>query len=118
LDSEHTFNGYVSGAFAQQFIIFLTDKNDIYSKIGVTTNLNGYITTHLKNDRHLSKDDLSKLLNERGTTFRILLPSKDVILDIKNWNNFSVKNLLDFGFTKDEIVERKHIFNTRQIKMI
>ena len=51
--SEHTFKSYNTSPLSQQFIIFNTDRNDNYCKIGVTTNSNGFYTAHLRNDAHI-----------------------------------------------------------------
>jgi transcriptional regulator of NAD metabolism len=63
LDSS-TFRNYTSG-FNRQFVIFLTDLKDNYSKIGVTYGFK-YRTAHLLNDEYISKYDLKGILNERN----------------------------------------------------
>lgn len=110
--SKGTFDSYNSSPFSQQFIIFLTDEKGNMSKIGVTTSINGYLTAHLKNDSYCPKEKLVEILSERGTNFGLLLPSKEQVSEIKNWNNFAVKDLLDIGFTKEEIVSKKSRFNS------
>lgn len=114
--SKGTFDSYNSSPFSQQFIIFLTDEKGIMSKIGVTTSIRGYVTAHLKNDSYCSKDKLVEILSERGTNFGLLLPSREQISEIKNWNNFAVKDLLDIGFTKEEIISKKSKYNIGNTK--
>jgi len=114
--SKSTFDSYNSRPMSQQFIIFLTDETGNRSKIGVTTNINGYQTAHYKNDAYCSQKDLSEILKERGTRFGILLPSKESIREIKDWNQFPVENLKQMGFSNDEILSRKTLFNTGQTR--
>ena len=113
--SKHTFDSYNSQPMSQQFIIFLTDEPGIKSKIGVTTNINGYNTAHYKNDGYCSQKDLTEILDNRGVMFSILLPSKESLLEHPKWNPFAVKNLKDIGFTMEEIAERKNIFSSNDL---
>lgn len=108
--SESTFNGYVSSPLSRQFVIFLTDREDNYSKIGVTTNYTGYYTSHLKNDAHINKDALKSLLEERGFDFKLLLPSKESILRM-DLTDVNKANLVDI-LSKEEILERTRRITT------
>ena len=114
--SKGTFDSYNSDIFSQQFIIFLTDEKGIMSKIGVTTSIRGYITAHSKNDGYISKDGLIQILKGRDVDFKILLPTKDQLLSIKKWDNFAVKDLLEIGLTKEEIVSKKERYNSGSTK--
>jgi hypothetical protein len=96
--------------------VFLTDESGVKSKIGVTTCVDGYVTAHYKNDSLCSKDELSNILRRRGTSFDILLPSKEVVSKISNWNNFSVSSLKEIGFTNIEILKKKTSYNTNNTK--
>ena len=116
LNSEYTFNSYNSEPFSQQFIMFLTDKNNNYSKIGVTTNITGYKTSHLKDDAFFSEKQLKDLLEEKEIDFKILLPLKENILKLNDFSPFPVKVLLDIGISKEEIIERKKTFNVNYAK--
>jgi len=113
--SKYTFDSYNTHPLSQQFIIFLTDEPGIKSKIGVTTNINGYNTAHYKNDGYCSQKDLTEILDNRGVKFSILLPSKESLLEQPKWNSFAVKTLKDIGFTMEEIVERKNIFSSNDL---
>lgn len=110
VNSKSTFESYVNhGILGAQFIIFLTDQTGNMSKIGVTTNLKGYYTAHLKNDAHFPKSKLDALLKERGTKFGVMMPSKESV-SIKMFDGIPVESLLQVGFTKEEILEHKNIF--------
>lgn len=114
--SEGTFRSYNSLPMSQQFIIFLTDETGIKSKIGVTTNINGYRTAHFKNDGYCDAKTLKEILEDRGTKMALLLPTKERILEIPSWNNFSVANLKQIGFTNQEILDKKKLYNTSGTK--
>jgi F0F1-type ATP synthase delta subunit len=111
VNSEATFNSYNSEKLSQQFIIFLLDRDDNYSKIGVTTNMRGFKTAHLKNDAFVSKNKVEELITERGVDKSILYPSKENILKL-DWDQFNVSVLLEVGFTKEEIIKRKNLETT------
>jgi hypothetical protein len=110
--SKQTFDSYNIGTLPQQFIIFLTNESGNRSKIGVTTNIDGYRTAHFKNDSYCRLEELSTILKERGTRFGILLPNKDLLMEFPNWNKFPVKSLKQIGFTTEEILAKKELFNT------
>jgi hypothetical protein len=102
-----TFDGYNRFPLSQQFIIFLLDKKDIYSKIGVTTNLtNGYYTAHLKDDKHISKEKLTEILTSRGFDINSLYPTKENAIEF-SWAYVDESILKDLGFTDDEILKKK-----------
>jgi len=104
--SEYTFNSYNSSELSQQFIIFLLDRNDNYSKIGVTTSILGYRTAHLQNDGYLSLQELNTLLEDRKINVSILYPSKESSLTL-DWSFVENKVLSDIGFSEKEIIEKK-----------
>lgn len=115
--SESTFNGYVCSPLSRQFVIFLTDREDNYSKIGVTTNYTGYYTSHLKNDQRIDKDSLKSLLEERGFDFKLLLPSRESILRM-DLTDVNKANLVDI-LSKEEILERtRRITFSSEIKAL
>lgn len=112
--SEHTFNSYVSGDLGIQYVIFLLDVSGNSGKIGLTVNVNGFSTAHLKNDEYIDKTKLEVILNERGTTIKDLYPKKEEVTQ-KSFDNASVEGLLAIGFSKEEILERKNKYASRNI---
>lgn len=114
--SEKTFNNYNTGPFSQQFIIFLTDESGVKSKIGLTSDINGYRTAHYKNDSYCDKKSLESILKDRDVNIEIIYPNKEEIRKIKSWNNFSVEVLKNIGFSNDEILSKKSLFNTNKTK--
>lgn len=112
--SEHTFNSYVSGDLGIQYIIFLLDVGGNSGKIGLTVNINGFSTAHLKNDEYIDKTKLEVILNERGTNIKDLYPKKEDVTQ-NSLDNASVEGLLAIGFTKEEILERKNKFKSRNV---
>ncbi len=110
--SEYTFNSYNSDPLSLQYIIFLLDETGNMSKIGVTVNTQGYVTAHLKNDSYIAYPELSKLLEDRGTKFSMLLPTKDNI-KYNMFNDIPYQLLIDFGFSKDEIFKNKNIYKSK-----
>jgi hypothetical protein len=143
--SEYTFQSYNNQPLSQQFIIFLLDKTDIYSKIGVTSNIKGIYTAHLKNDSYVNPNKVIKILKDRDVDTSILYPSKKSALEIDwsftptgvlkeigfteeeiyskkrndisnlDWSGLSVEFLLGGGFTKEEIVKKKNLFGNYQL---
>lgn len=140
VQSEGTFNSYNIDYLSQQFVIFLLDKKDNYSKIGITTNINGFVTAHLKNDRGISERDVLEILKLRNFDISLLYPSKENSLELSwafvpssilskigftedeillkkrkdilslNWDKLSVYYLIESGFKKGEIVKKKKVF--------
>lgn len=115
--NQSTFNSYVSG-IDNQYIIFLTDKKDNYSKIGVTFGL-AYKTAHLVNDEYISLQKLSKLMDDRDVSINIL---KIDIEEFKNnkdkINKVSVEELIKYGFSTDEIFPHKTIYSERDVRYV
>jgi len=107
--SKSTFDSYTSSELSRQFIIFLLDVNTPLRKIGVTTDLYGYHTAHDINDGRVSREELIKILEDRGCSISIIYPSKENI-KYSSFNGVSVGVLLDYKFTKEEILKHKHVF--------
>tara|TARA_R110000772_G_scaffold2410_2_gene8450 strand:+ start:64616 stop:68131 length:3516 start_codon:yes stop_codon:yes gene_type:complete len=109
VNSESTFNSYSNGGF--QWIIFFTDlsASDVNSKIGVTTG-EGYRTAHNKRDGYISELALESILLKRGYELEKLNISRELLLDMDDWSNISVKTLLFRKFNKEEIIKRKKVF--------
>lgn len=115
--SQTTFNYYNIG-FYKQYIIFLTDKTDNYRKIGVTYGLK-FKTAHKLNDSFMSKNEVNKILKERGTDITILsVDREEALRDKSSINRTNISNLLEQGFTKEEIFSNKDIYNNEDIKHI
>ena len=113
--SESTFKSYNSYNLSQQFIIFNTDRTDNYCKIGVTTNVNGFYTAHLRNDAMFDQPSLKSFLDNKDVKFSVLMPSKENIQALKSWANIRVDSLINIGFTKEEIVDKKEVYNSRDV---
>jgi len=104
--SEGTFNSYNSEPLSQQFIIFLLDRNDNYSKIGITTNMKGIKTAHLKDDKYIKSEEIVNLLKTRKFDTSLLYPSKENASGI-SWAYCPFNVLKKIGFTDSEIIEKK-----------
>lgn len=107
--SEATFKSYNSGQLSRQFIIFLLDENNNYSKIGATSNINGISTAHLKNDQYINPIELISLLKNRNVDTSLLYPSKESVRKA-DWGKISVETLINIGFSKEEIIKNKPVF--------
>lgn len=113
--SEGTFNNYVRDN-NRQFIIYLTDLTDNYSKIGATIGFS-FNTAHKKNDRYISEYDLIQLLNARKFDIRNLFQNKDEFLKKNDINRISVNTLLkDVGVSKEFIIKNKKSFTNSDIQ--
>tara|TARA_R110000772_G_scaffold2410_1_gene8329 strand:+ start:44847 stop:47627 length:2781 start_codon:yes stop_codon:yes gene_type:complete len=107
--NERTFNGYANGV-NKQYIIFLTDKTDNYSKIGVTYGF-GYSTAHLLNDKKIHKIDVGKIMKERGASIDILKVNRSEILKPENIDKIKIQILHKNGYAFDEIFSNKTLFD-------
>jgi hypothetical protein len=109
-----SFNNYNLEVLSCQYIIFLLNVEENYSKIGLTTNLLGWKTSHLKNDNLLIEDDLDKLLIKHGTNLKQLIPNKGD--SVEDFDNVRISSLLRSGFTEDEIMKNKKRFTVSDLK--
>ncbi len=105
--AKSTFDSYANGGF--QWVIFLVDESDRYSKIGLTTNT-GYNTAHDKYDGYIDKAKIQKILKDRGVELSDLYISKEVLLGMSNWDLIPVETLIEKNISKQEIVKRKLVF--------
>lgn len=112
--SESTFNSYANG-IGRQYIIFLTDKDDNYSKIGITYGIK-FVTAHLKNDSYIDEKSIENILDERGTSVNILKLSMDEILKSPLLKKAAVSTLISYGFKKSDIIKFKKIYTKSDIK--
>ena len=108
-----SFNRYNSEVLSCQYIIFLLNVEENYSKIGLTTNLLGWKASHLKNDNLLIEDDLDKLLIKHGTNLKQLIPNEGDL--VEDFDNVKIKSLLSSGFTEDEIMKKKKRFTVSDL---
>ncbi len=111
--SSSTFDSYANGGL--QWVIFLVDnfgKNDKMSKIGLTTHFD-YTTAHDKYDGSVSKDKIENILKERGVLLRDLYVSIDTLKAMTDWNDIPVSILLDYGISKDDIINKKLVFKNK-----
>jgi hypothetical protein len=118
IKAANSFKSYNSEALSRQFIIFLLDEDENYSKIGLTTNINGWRTSHLKNDDKIEKSDLDNLLKERGSSLVSLMPNKEEINKLENFDKIGVKTLLSLGITVDEIMAKKRAFRINDLNAL
>jgi len=113
--TESTFRSYVNNE-SKQFIIFLFDRIDNLSRIGVTARLDKqyfYHTAHDKNDRGVSYKSLKDLLSEYDVDTNDFMSFK---LEDININTTSVKRLMDtFKLSKEDIVKVKLRFTTNDL---
>lgn len=100
--SESTFKEYVEGIY-KQYIIFLTDLTTIYSKIGVTAAFK-VKNAHLKNDRYISSDDLSKVLAKRNFDIKDMFFDIDEFLATSDINKIAVRTLKSECLLSDEYI--------------
>lgn len=115
--SQSTFNSYNNGLY-KQYIIFLTDKTNNYRKIGVTYGLK-FKTAHKLDDSFIPRDEVDKILKERGTDIDILKANREEALkDKESINRTNIKTLLQQGFTKEEIFSNKDIYSQDDIEYI
>lgn len=117
IKSDSMFQSYVNRE-SKQFIIFLFDRIDRLSRIGVTSRLtekNFYHTAHDKLDRRVSYEDLKEILNKYDVDPYDFM--KFSLSDI-NIDNTSVKRLIDtFNLDKKEIIKLKGRFRPDDISM-
>jgi hypothetical protein len=99
--NQDTFDSYNKGLY-RQFVIFLTDKNDNYKKIGITYGRK-FKTAHLLDDKYIGLDSLSKILNERGFDINDL----KIPLDKIDFNKSGLEDLIECGFSKEELIQKK-----------
>jgi hypothetical protein len=112
--SESTFNDYVKGIY-KQYIIFLTDLNTIYSKIGVTAAFK-VNNAHLKNDKSIRQDELSKVLSERGYDILNMLFNVNDFLKSNDINKVSVRVLSeDCGLKDSYILDNKEAYTNDDV---
>ena len=109
-----TFQSYVNDK-SKQYVIFLFDRTDANSRIGVTmdyTRPNFFSTAHSKNDSFVHYDVLSKLLSEYEFDVRNI----GFKLEELNINRTPVKDLMEvFRLSKEEIVNIKNVFSAKDI---
>lgn len=115
--SESTYQSYLRD-LGIQYIILLTDKNssDNDSIIGVTFNINGYVTAHAKNDSHISLNTLKKILSDRGFDINNLKVKKESLTQHDIDMN-PVVSLKKAGFTNEEIIKNKKIYKPDDLKV-
>jgi hypothetical protein len=118
IKNANSFKSYNSEALSHQFIIFLLDEDENYTKIGLTTNIQGWKASHLKNDNKIEQSDLDNLLKERGFSLDSLMPSKDEIKNLENFDKIRVKTLLSLGITVDEIMAKKKAFRVSDLSAL
>jgi hypothetical protein len=97
--SEYQFSNYTSD-YSKQYMLFDFNRNDTYSRIGVTVDKNGkYTTAHLKGDEYISFIYLNKYLKEE--------------LDIEFGKYFK-------GISKSELseIERQKLYNEDFSKLL
>jgi hypothetical protein len=107
----HTFERYTDG-FNRQFVIFLTDLNDNYRKIGLTYGIK-YDTAHLLDDEFISEFELSKILLERNiklSLFKITDSEIDYEMD--------VVDLLSYGLSAKDIFKNKKLYTKTDVERI
>ena len=108
------FDFYNKKPTSRQWIIFLLDQTDAYSKIGTTTYISeiGKIEhedTRLKGDSILPLNELYTILKTRGVNKSIFYSvMKDYFMNKNtNINLISMQTLLDIGISREEILSRK-----------
>ncbi len=107
--SESTFNSYI-GHYYKQYIIFLTDKTDKYSKIGATLGFTPK-TQHLKNDSYIEYNELKNILKDRRFNLDSLLLTKDNILSKIDINKIPIGVLnREIGLDNEFILKNKNKF--------
>ena len=110
-----TFSNYVNKE-SKQFIIFLFDRIDSLSRIGVTariTSTNFYHTAHNKRDGHVAYNALVEILKEYNVDPKSFMSFK---LEDVNINETSVKLLINnFNISKEKIIELKSKFTSSDI---
>ena len=115
--SQSTFDSYVRDQ-GKQFIIFLFDKIDNMSRIGVTADMsskNFFKTAHNKVDGGVGYNTLKDLLNMYDVDVNDILKYK--LSDI-NINNTPVSRLMDtFGLSKEEIIKLKDSYKPNDLSM-
>lgn len=112
--SKGTFNSYVNGIY-KQYIIFLTDLETVYSKIGVTAAFDTK-NIHLKNDGYLSKEKLTKLLAKRDYDIKDMLFNIDDFLATRDINKIKVNVLKnECKLSLEDILKRKKIFTKEDL---
>lgn len=107
--SKNTFNSYVKDG-SKQYIIFLTDINNNYSKIGATI---GFKLTHahLKDDKSISENSLEKLLSKRKYKLKSLYQTKESFLKDNDINVINVNFLIHtVGLSKKFILDNKKAY--------
>jgi hypothetical protein len=107
--NSETFKSYNNGV-NRQFVVLLTDLNNNYRKIGITYGFK-FSTAHLVDDSYISFKDLQSLLLERGFDINKL----KVNIDEVNLNDISVRDCIEFGLTKEEIVKIKKSFTKHDL---
>lgn len=113
--SESTFNSYATFP-NKQYILFLTDLTDNFSKIGITYG-SKFKTAHIKNDAYISEVDVDKITKDRGFYLGSLKVSKDEILNTLNSKGFLYySDLSDAEFTKEEILSIKKCFYENELR--
>lgn len=117
IKNEGTFGSYVNNTSnkTSQYVIFLFDIFDNYSKIGATFNYStksGLHTAHNKVDSRVDYDMLSNILKDHNYN----IDNLKVKIEANDFNRFPVSVLLD-EFTKEQIVKNKTIFRAGDIKL-
>lgn len=113
-----TFQSY-AGNGGKQYVIFLFDRTDNLSKIGLTlhiskANSNFYSTAHDKRDSHISYDRIKSILSEYGYDISKLSYKLSEI----NPNTTSAKTLKNvFNLSNEEIVKIKSTFKPDDLKL-
>lgn len=115
--SDSTFRSYAGGLYDKQYVIYLTDLPSTSNKsiIGATFNVGGYRTAHLKDDSYISDTQLKSLLLTRGYDMDNLKVKREEI-NKKDFDRLFVQQLLDAGFSKEDIIKNKSEYSGNDIK--